>query len=109
VSETFGAVSVPAVIENLSIKDLKTSFNTKSKDFHFNIEVDFGKDVAAILTFSNLHQLNTQPPVFEKRATGLFKVFPGQKNELAFDVGIDLKPNSKHFVAVYNNRALLSI
>ena len=102
ISELFGAVSVPAVIENLSIKDLKTSFNTKSKDFHFNIEVDFA-DVAAILTFSNLHQLNTQPPVFEKRVTGVFKVCLQQKNELVFDVGIDLKPNSNYFVAAYNN------
>jgi hypothetical protein len=103
--ELFGEVSLPAAIEKLSIKDLKTSFNTKTKDFHFNIEADFGKDVAIILTFSNLNQAGATPPTFEKRATGVIKVFPGKPNEFAFDLGIDLKPDSKHFVALYNNTA----
>jgi len=102
-SRMFGAVSVPEVIKDLSIKDLKTTFNSKSKDFHFNVETDFGKDASVVVTFANLHQLDTQPPVFEKRATGVLKVFPGKPNELEFDLGLDLKPDSKHFVALYNN------
>lgn len=103
ISQLFGAVSIPAVIQDLTIKDLKTSFNAKSKDFHFNIEADFGHDAAVIVTFANLHQLDTQPPTFEKRATGVLKVFPGKPDELEFDLGLDLKPDSKHFVALYNN------
>ena len=108
-SNLFGAVSVPAIIKDLSIKDLKTSFNTKSKDFHFNITADFGHNAEAILTFSNLHQLDTQPPTFEKRATGVIKVFPGKTNELEFDLGLDLKPDSTHFVALFNNTSQQSL
>lgn len=109
ISKMFGAVSVPEVINDLTIKDLKTSFNTKSKDFHFGIETDFGTNAAAIVTFDNLHQLDTQPPTFEKRATGVLKVFPGKPNELEFALGLDLKPGSKHFVALYNNTGQQSV
>jgi Family of unknown function (DUF6603) len=99
----FGAVTVPEAIADLSIKDLSTSFNTKTKDFDFTIEADFGKDAATVLTFSNLHQDGAQPPTFERRATGVIKVLPGQENELDFDLGIDLKSDGKYFVALYSN------
>src|SRR5215213_3227374 len=109
VSKLFGDVNVPAIIKDLSIKDLKTSFNAKSKDFHFGIAADFGNNAEALLTFSNLHQLDTQPPTFEKRATGVLKVFPGKPNELEFELGLDLKPESKHFVALYKNTSRQSL
>ena len=103
ISELFGAVKVPSAIETLSIKDLSTSFNTKSKDFHFTIEADFAKDAAIVLTFSSLHQADTEPPVFDRRATGVIKVLPGEKDELDFDLGLDLKADGKYFVALYSN------
>ena len=100
-----GAASgVPPMLD-VDIKTLGIEFNTQTKDFHFDAEIDFGKDVETSLTFSNLHQAGTQPVTFEKRATGVIKVFPGQKNEFAFDLGIDLKPDSREFVALYNNTA----
>jgi hypothetical protein len=101
----FGAVNVPLAIEKLSIKDLKASFNTKSKDFDFGIEADFGSDAEIMLTFSNLHQDGASPPTFEKRATGVIKVLPGKPNEFELDLGIDLKSEGKYFVALYNNTA----
>lgn len=101
-----GAASgVPQILDDVDIKTLEVKFNTQSKDFHFDTEIEFGKDVDTVLTFSNLHQEGTEPAKFEKRATGVIKIFPKRENEFAFDLGIDLKPDSKHFVALYNNTA----
>jgi hypothetical protein len=102
-----GAASgVPPVLD-VDIKTLGVRFNTQTKDFHFDTDIEFGKgkDVEATLTFANLHQAGTQSPTFEKRATGVIKVFPGKTNEFAFKLGIDLKQDSKHFVALYHNTA----
>lgn len=98
------ASGVPPVLD-VDIKTLGVDFNTQTKDFHFDTDIEFGKDVETVLTFSNLHQAGTKPPAFERRATGVIKIFPGQTNEFEFDLGIDLKPESKHFVALYNNTA----
>ena len=95
---------VPPMLD-LTIKTLGVEFNTQTKDFHFDTEIDLGKDVKTVLTFSNLHQEGATTPTFEKRATGVITVFPDTKNEFAFDLGIDLKPDSKHFIALYNNTA----
>jgi hypothetical protein len=102
------ASGVPPLLD-VDIKSLGVQFNTKSKDFHFDAEIDFGKDVETVLTFSNLHQSGASSTTFEKRATGVITVFPGKANTFAFDVGLDLKPDSKHFVALYNNTALTPI
>lgn len=99
-----GASGVPPMLD-VDIKKLEVQFNTQTKDFHFDTEIEFGKDVETIVTFSSLHQANSEPPTFEKRATGVITIFPKQPNEFAFDLGIDLKPDSKHFVALYNNTA----
>jgi hypothetical protein len=95
---------VPPMLD-VAIKTLGADFNTQTKDFHFNTEIDIGNNVDTVLTFSNLHQAGAQPTTFEKRATGVITVFPGAENEFAFNLGIDLKPDSKHFVALYNNTA----
>lgn len=97
-----GASGVPPMLD-VDIKKLEVQFNTQSKDFHFDTEIEFGKDAETILTFSNLHQANSEPAKFEKRATGVITIFPKNPNKFAFDLGIDLKPDSKHFVALYNN------
>jgi hypothetical protein len=100
-----GAASgVPPMLD-LSIKTLGIEFNTQTKDFHFDTEIDLGKDVETVLTFSNLHQEGTKSPTFEKRATGVITVFPDTKDAFAFDLGLDLRPDSKHFIALYNNTA----
>ena len=98
------ASGVPPLLD-VDIKKLEIEFNTQTKDFHFDTEIEFGKDVDTVLTFSNLHQAGAEPLTFEKRATGVITVFPGTPDEFAFDLGIDLKPDSKHFVALYNNTA----
>jgi hypothetical protein len=95
---------VPPMFD-VDIKALGVEFNTQTKDFHFETEIDFASDVETTLTFSNLHQAGAQPPTFEKRATGVIEVFAGKENEFAFDLVIDLKPDSKYFVALYNNTA----
>jgi hypothetical protein len=95
---------VPPMLD-VTIKTLGVEFNTQTKDFHFDTEIDLGKDVETVLTFSNLHQEGAKTPTFEKRATGVITVFPETKDEFAFDLGIDLKPDSKHFIALYNNSA----
>jgi hypothetical protein len=94
---------VPQMLSAVEIKQLGIDFNTQTKDFHFDAEIDFANDVDATVTFSNLHQEGATPPAFEKRATGVIKVFPGKPNEFAFDLGLDLQTNSKHFVALYSN------
>lgn len=98
-----GASGVPPILDDVDIKTLEVKFNTQSKDFHFDTEIEFGKDVDTVLTFSNLHQEGTEPAKFEKRATGVIRIYPEKLNEFAFDLGIDLKPDSKHFIALYNN------
>ena len=98
------ASGVPPMLD-VNIKTLDVRFNTKTKDFHFDTEIDFGTNVRTVLTFSSLHQEGATTPTFEKRATGVITVFPDTKNEFAFDLGIDLKPDSKHFIALYNNTA----
>ena len=100
-----GASGVPAILNDVDIKTIEVKFNTQTKDFHFDTDIEFGTDVETVLTFSNLHQADTEPAKFEKRATGVIKIFPGKENEFAFDLGIDLKPDSKHFIALYNNTA----
>lgn len=95
---------VPPMFD-VAIKELGIDFNTESKDFHFDAALDFGSEVDVILTFANLHQEGATPRTFEKRATGVIKVFPGKSNEFAFDVGVDLKLDSRHVVALYNNTA----
>jgi hypothetical protein len=96
------ASDVPAMLD-LDVKTLAVAFNTQTKDFHFNAEIDFGKKVSTVLTFSSLHQEGAAPTTFEKRATGIITVFPGADNEFAFALGLDLKAGSKHFVAAYSN------
>ena len=105
--EVFSSASASGIppMFDVEIKALGIDLNTQTKDFHFDAEIDFGGEVDATLTFSNLHQEGVTPPTFEKRATGLIKVFPGKPDEFAFDVGVDLKPDSKHVVALYNNTA----
>jgi hypothetical protein len=98
-----GSVSgVPAMLD-LDINTLAVAFNTQTKDFHFNAEIDFGKNVSTVLTFSSLHQEGAATTTFEKRATGIITVFPGANNEFAFALGLDLKAGSKYFVAAYSN------
>jgi hypothetical protein len=97
-----GVSGYPAMLD-LDINTLDVEFNTQTKDFHFDAEIDFGKDAKTVLTFSNLHQEGAKS--FEKRATGLITIFPGKDNEFAFDLGIELKQESKHFVALYSNTA----
>jgi len=94
--------NVPSMLD-VAIKSFDIQFNTKTKDFHFDTDINFGKNVETILTFSNLYQEGTQPPTFEKRATGVIKILPGTKDEFEFELVIDLKPDSKHFVALYKN------
>ncbi len=93
---------VPAMLD-LNIKTLSVEFNTQTNDFHFNGEIDFGANVATTLTFASLHQKGATTTTFEKRATGVITVFPGQTNEFAFALGIDLTAGSKHFVGAYSN------
>jgi hypothetical protein len=101
-----GTSGVPAILDDVDIKTLEVKFNTQSKDFHFDTDIEFGENVETVLTFSRLHQAGAEPATFEKRATGVIKIFPGDKEkEFAFDLGIDLKPGSKHFIALYNNTA----
>ena len=88
---------------DLDINTLAVAFNTQTKDFHFNAEIDFGKNVSTVLTFSSLHQEGAATTTFEKRATGIITVFPGANNEFAFALGLDLKAGSKYFVAAYSN------
>jgi hypothetical protein len=100
--------TVPPMLGAVAIKTLGVDFNTRTKDFDFHAEIDFSEDhdVRTILTFSELHQQGAAAPTFEKRATGVITVFPGDKDkEFAFDLAIDIKPNSRHFVALYNNAA----
>lgn len=94
--------AVPPMLD-LSIKSLAADFNTQSRDFHFETEIDLGPNLKTVLSFAKLRQDGATPPAFEKRASGVITVFPGKPNELAFELGIDLKPDSKHFVALYSN------
>jgi hypothetical protein len=96
------ASGVPAMLD-LDVKSLAVAFNTQTKDFHFNAEIDLGKSVSTELTFSSLHQQGAAATTFEKRATGVITLFPGTTNEFAFALGLDLKAGSKHFVAAYSN------
>lgn len=96
--------SVPPMLD-VAIKSLGVDFNTQSKDFHFDTEIDLGSDLKTALTFAKLKQEGTTPPAFEKRATGVITVFPCKPNEFAFDLGVDLKPDGKHIVALYKNTA----
>ena len=94
----------PPMISDATIKSLDARFNTETKDFHFDAEIEFGKDVDTVLTFSNLHQEGTPTPTFEKLATGVMTVFPGMKEkEFAFDLALDIKQDSKHFIALYSD------
>ena len=97
------ASGVPPMLDDVDIKTLGVQFNTQTKDFHFDADLAFGDDVETLVTFANLHQEGSKPATFEKRATGVIKVLPGKPNEFEFDLGIELKPDSKHFVALYNN------
>jgi len=96
--------SVPPMLD-VAIKSLGVDFNTQSKDFHLDTEIDLGSDLKTVLTFAKLKQEGTTPPAFEKRATGVITVFPGKPDEFEFDLGIDTRPDSKHVVALYNNTA----
>ena len=96
--------SVPAMLD-VDIKSLGVDFNTQTTDFHFNTEIDIGPDLKTVLTFAKLHQEGATPPTFEKRGTGVITIFPGKPDEFEFELGIDLTPNGKYFVAVYNNTA----
>jgi hypothetical protein len=98
-----GASGVPAMLDDVDLKTVEVQFNTQSKDFHFDTEIEFGKNVETVLKFSSLHQAGAEPMTFAKRATGVIRIFPKKPNEFALDLGIDLKPDSKHFVALYNN------
>ena len=97
-----GASGVPPILD-VEVKTIEVKFNTQTKDFHFDTEIDFGKDVETVLKFANLHQAGSEPVKFEKRATGVIKI--KKPNEFEFDLGIDLKLDSRHFVALYNNSA----
>ncbi len=94
--------SVPPMLD-VAIKSLGVDFNTQSKDFHLDTEIDLGSDLKTVLTFAKLKQEGTTPPAFEKRATGVITVFPGKPDEFELDLGIDTRPDSKHVVALYNN------
>src|SRR5215217_1256639 len=94
--------TVPPMLD-LSIKSLVADFNTQSRDFHFATEIDLGPNLKTVLSFAKLRQDGATPPTFEKRASGVITVFPGKPDEFAFVLAIDLKPDSKHFVALYNN------
>jgi hypothetical protein len=106
-----GSVSsgVPPIL-NVTIKSLDARFNTQTKDFHFDAEINFGTKAKTSLTFSNLHQEGAD--TFERRAKGTLSIElsgenlrhgPQAGSLLEFELGLDLKPDAKHFVASYNN------
>jgi len=97
-----GSSGVPAILD-VEVKTLEVAFNTQTKDFHFDTTLEFGSDVETVLTFSRLHQEGASATTFEKRATGVIKVFPGTKDELDFELGVSLDPTSRHFVAAFDN------
>jgi hypothetical protein len=73
-----GTSGVPPMLD-VDIKKLEIKFNTQSKDFHFNTELEFGKNVDTVLTKTNQRQANTEPPENENRATPQNKVIPNNK------------------------------
>lgn len=80
----FGAISPPTEISNLTIENLRLTFNTRSKDFTFSgetqlpIGADPQQTVDAIIVIEIRHQTDGS---FSKRFSGQFEVA-----ELAFDL-----------------------
>src|SRR5262249_13162125 len=88
------AAALPEWLGSIDVTALSVRFNTQSKDFHFDTEMDFGRNVHAAISFSSLRQEGAKgaggSPVFAKRAGGVLTVLPATA-KLDFEVELEIE------------------
>jgi len=99
-STNFGSVKLPRVIEGFILENVGISFNTKSKDFTYACQGNFPiTNKEANSNFLLDIQLFCQRDgSFQKHFSGSIAIA-----DLYFTLSFDRNPNSKTFIATYNN------
>ncbi len=98
-SKTFGvSQDFPKSIETLIIENLKTSFNTETKDFHFACKSKFNLENQEIDSELAIDITKNKNQNFQKQFAGKIALA-----DLYFTLKFDSELNSKTFIATYNN------
>lgn len=94
----FGQLTLPSAITSLSLEKLSTSFNTKSKDFIFTCEAKLNINGSQVVIAPDIALTHQQDGSYQKHFGGKIAIA-----DLNFALSFDRNPNSKTFIATYNN------
>lgn len=98
-SKAFGvSQELPTAIETLVIENLRTSFNTEKKDFYFACEAKFNLNSEEIDIDVAIDITRNKNENFQNHFGGSIALA-----DLYFSLSFDRNPNSKTFIATYNN------